>query len=106
MTRKFPLIIAFLALTSLFYFSCNNSSKSDNSSNDEVVALWKQNCALCHGMDGKLGINGAKDLRLSELSLGPRKSIIKNGKGKMIPFGNKLSEKEIEALAKYTFTFK
>lgn len=105
MNVKSTLVLLMLVLSSVFYFSCNNSQKSDDS-NKEVVALWKQNCALCHGMDGKLGVNGAKDLRLSELSLGPRKSIIKNGKGLMIPFGNKLSDKDIEALAKYTFTFK
>lgn len=67
--------------------------------------LWKQNCALCHGNDGKLGINGAKDLGKSELSMELRTEVIKKGRGKMTGFEHALSEKQIEALAKYTFTF-
>lgn len=86
------------------FWSCGDSGKKDV--NVETAALFKQNCAICHGKDGKLGVNGAKDLRLSELPLAPRIELIKKGKGKMIGFENTLSAKQIEALAKYTFTFK
>lgn len=106
MNYKLPLLVVCLTLFSTLYFSCNSGEKNSKSGNDEVAKLWKQNCALCHGNDGRLGVNGAKDLRLSELSLGPRKEIITNGKGKMIGFENKLSKEQIEELAKYTFTFK
>ena len=86
------------------FLSCGESGKKDN--NDATAALFKQNCAVCHGNDGRLGVNGAKDLRLSELSLAPRIELIKKGKGKMIGFENTLNEEQIKALAKYTFTFK
>ena len=93
-----------VAVISLTYFSCADGVKAGG---DKATAkLFKQNCALCHGTDGRLGVNGAKDLRLSELALAPRIELIKKGKGKMIGFENTLSTKQIEALAKYTLTFK
>jgi len=104
--KKFQIFYFVLILFTFVYFSCNNTKKSNKLDGIETEKLWKQNCALCHGSDGKLGLNGAKDLRLSELSLVPRIEIIKKGKGKMIGFENSLSEDEIKALAKYTFTFK
>ena len=88
----------------LTFWSCSGGSKSGGEA--ATISLFKQNCALCHGTDGRLGVNGAKDLRLSELSLAPRIALIKKGKGKMIGFENTLSEEQITALAKYTFTFK
>ncbi len=106
MNFKLPILVAFLTLSSILYFSCNSGGKNSPSEGEEVTKLWKQNCALCHGNDGRLGVNGAKDLRLSELSLGPRKDIITKGKGLMVGFENTLSADQIEALAKYTFTFK
>ncbi len=86
------------------FLSCGETGKKNG--DDATAALFKQNCAICHGKDGRLGVNGAKDLRLSELSLGPRVELIKKGKGKMIGFENTLTAEQIEALAKYTFTFK
>ena len=105
MIKNIKLIFFSISVFFVIFISCNESSEKSGN-NDQVVALWKQNCALCHGNDGKLGVNGAKDLRLSELSLEPRIEIITKGKGKMIGFGNSLSAEQIKELAKYTFTFK
>lgn len=68
--------------------------------------IFKQNCVICHGADGKLGINGSKDLTLSEMDLEERIAIITNGKGTMTPFNALLSEDKIKAVAEYTFTLK
>ena len=57
-------------------------------------------------MDGQLGINGAKDLRLSELDVDSRALLIKTGKGLMASYDGRLSEQEIRALAEYTLIFK
>lgn len=103
---KIHLFIASLLFFSIFYFSCDSSKKSSDSAEINVENLWKQNCSLCHGKDGTLGVNGAKDLRLSELPLDSRVMLIKTGKGLMTGFQGRLKEKEIEALAKYTLTFK
>lgn len=66
--------------------------------------LFKQHCVLCHGSDGKLGLNGAKDLSISALSLEERVSIITNGKNLMTPFGKILSPEEVHAVASFSLS--
>ena len=68
--------------------------------------LFKQNCVICHGIDGKLGMNNSKDLTETKMSKEERISIVKNGKGTMNAFGSILNPKEIEAIVDYTFTLK
>jgi mono/diheme cytochrome c family protein len=70
------------------------------------MAVFRKNCVTCHGADGALGLNGAKDLGLSTLTLEERVNIITNGKKLMTPFGSILSPAEIQAVAAYTQTFK
>lgn len=67
-------------------------------------AIFRQYCVVCHGADGKLGLNGAKDLTVSILTLEERTNIIANGKKLMTPFNEILSPEEIKAVAKYTQT--
>lgn len=69
-------------------------------------AVFRQNCTVCHGPDGKLGLNGAKDLSLSALPLEERINQITNGKNLMTPFSGILSPAEIKAVAEYTITLK
>ena len=70
------------------------------------AAVFRKNCVICHGSDGSLGMNGAKDLRASTLSLDERLSIITEGKKLMTPFGAILSPEEIKAVAEHTLTLK
>ena len=63
--------------------------------------LYKNNCRLCHGSKGKLGIGGASDLSKSTLNVSDAIAIIKKGKGSMTAFEGILSDKEIKAIAKY-----
>lgn len=70
------------------------------------MAVFRKYCVTCHGADGKLGLNGAKDLGESALSMEERINIITNGKKLMTPFGTILSAAEIEAVAEYTQSFK
>ena len=72
----------------------------------DAARLYKTNCMICHGLDGKLGINGAKDIPNSPMTLNERIGNITNGAGQMTPFKNILSKEEIEAVAKYTLTLK
>ena len=64
--------------------------------------VYKTYCVACHGIDGKLNLNGAKDFTQSTLAIAERKNIITNGKGLMTPFKEVLSEEEINAVAAYT----
>lgn len=66
------------------------------------MAVFRQYCVTCHGADGKLGLNGAKDLSQSALSLEERITQITNGKNLMTPFRNLLTPAEIKAVAAYT----
>jgi cytochrome c6 len=69
-------------------------------------AIFKQYCIVCHGADGKLGLNGAKDLTQTTFSLDERIALITNGKNMMTPFGELLSAEEIRAVANYTLKLK
>lgn len=68
--------------------------------------IFKTYCITCHGIDGKMGLNGAKDLGLAETTLEERVDQITNGKNLMTAFAGILTPEEIEAVAQYTFEFK
>lgn len=82
------------------------SKKSDTVNVIDGKKIYKQNCVICHGMDGKLGINNSKDLTVSEMDLEERVAIITNGKGTMTPFNTLLSEAKIQAVAEFSMTLK
>ena len=89
--------------TFAFCIACGNNgdgaSKADLGTGKKV---YKTYCVACHGIDGKLNLNGAKDFTTSTLAFAERKNIITNGKGLMTPFKEVLSAEEIEAVAAYT----
>lgn len=68
-------------------------------------ALFINECAKCHGTDGKLGLVGSADLSLTKLSVEELSSVIKNGKGTMPKF-DYLTEAEIAGLTDYIVTLK
>lgn len=70
------------------------------------MAIFRRHCIVCHGADGKLGLNGAKDLSVSARTLPERLEIITHGKNLMTPFGTILSSQEIQAVAEYTLSLK
>ncbi|MFZ4634328.1 MAG: c-type cytochrome [Saprospiraceae bacterium] len=69
-------------------------------------AIFRQKCITCHGADGQLGLNGAKNITQSQLNLDERIALVTNGKGLMTPFGGLLSATEIKAVAAYTLELK
>lgn len=62
---------------------------------------YKLFCTPCHGMDGKMAINGAKDLTKVRTSLEENVAQIYHGKGMMTPFKGVLKDAEIVAVANY-----
>ena len=73
----------------------------------DAAALWAQNCASCHGKDGsgstamgkKLGVkNYATEQGFSDAEAA---NVIKNGKGKMKAYKDKLSDADVKALVAY-----
>ena len=65
---------------------------------DRGEQVFRMNCVLCHGADGKLGFNGAKDLTKSTLSKEEMVARVREGKGTMMAYKNVLSAKDIEAV--------
>ncbi len=111
--RRFFAFACFLVLL-LFVlpFSCSQPEHSagekggarysDATSDLSGATIFIKNCKICHGADGRLGLNGAKDLSQSPLSISERINIIANGKNLMTPFGQILSRQEIELVATFT----
>ncbi|MDP2386043.1 MAG: cytochrome c [Bacteroidota bacterium] len=64
--------------------------------------LYTDNCALCHGSDGKLGMTGAKDLSVTQMPKDSIQQTILTGKGTMkaVP----LSQEQAAAIAEYVLT--
>jgi uncharacterized membrane protein SirB2 len=73
---------------------------------NDAAQIFSQNCAMCHGADGRLGLNGAKDLSLSTLNTSEKESVIANGKGLMPKYKGQLNEQQIKDLAQYIDGFK
>jgi len=66
------------------------------------VDIYKaNNCAVCHGQDGKLMLNGAKDLTASTLSRADIEHQIMNGKNAMPGYKNSLDSVQLKLLADY-----
>jgi mono/diheme cytochrome c family protein len=78
----------------------------------DAGALWSQHCAACHGKDGsgntamgkKLGVkNYSKEQGFSDAEA---TNVIKNGKGKMKAYKDKLSDADVKALVAYVRSLK
>jgi mono/diheme cytochrome c family protein len=65
--------------------------------------IYSNNCARCHGEDGKAGITGASDLSATQLSNDSISSIIVNGR-KTMPKIEGLTSEQAQAVAAYVNT--
>ncbi len=66
------------------------------------AALYKKNCARCHGDDGTRGKFRAKNLQTSKMPDGEILALIKSGKKMMPSFNKTLSDAEIKSVIAYT----
>ena len=82
--------------------ACSESSRSPKSGRE----VFRTYCVVCHGAKGNLGMNGAKDLTNSSLTLQERIHIITNGRKTMQSFEKTLTKEEIAKVAVYTMTLK
>ena len=65
--------------------------------------VYAQSCINCHGADGKLGLSGAKDLSVTQLSIDEQKAVIRNGKNAM-PGYKDLTDDQVTGLVQYLST--
>lgn len=94
-------VFNFGLLLLLVFLACASSGPDP-----KVIAkgkeVYSKYCVACHGQDGAMAINGAKDLNASIMSFEERLAIIKEGKNMMTAFENVLKPEEIEAVAHFT----
>ncbi len=91
--------------------ACCVSWAQDNS---DVSAVFKKNCALCHGLDGRAQTPAGKNLKASDLTSPAVQSqsdaqireALAKGKGKMPPYGPALGDKGLTAMVKYIRSLK
>jgi mono/diheme cytochrome c family protein len=101
------LILSFIAAAGVFTAAARSGQPVSAGSGAE---LYSRNCATCHGRDGhsktlKGKLKHARNLsdpewqtRVSDERIF---NSIMNGKGKMPPYGKKLSEQDVDALVTY-----
>jgi mono/diheme cytochrome c family protein len=84
------------------------------------AALWDQHCASCHGKDGKgqtkmgqkAGVKDYSDANVqaalddAKAFKSTKEGLVEDGKTKMKPFGEKMSDDEIKAAIAYLRTLK
>jgi mono/diheme cytochrome c family protein len=101
--------ILFFSLSLISLSSCTGGCENVPAINLEEASekisgktLFEQNCAACHGTDGKLGASGAKDLTTSQMTDEEISGIIRLGKNGMPPMESLLgSEENLNAVRDY-----
>jgi mono/diheme cytochrome c family protein len=103
------LTILFFLSSLIIWMACGSKQQSvpagdsiPQTASIDGKTIYNRECILCHGERGDKGVAGSANLTQSLLSLDERIYVIKNGRGIMQPFKNKLTPDEIEAVARYT----
>ncbi len=105
--------ILFLLAGSIYVMACQGKKPDGQdmaatpaepapASTAEGKKIFETYCILCHGVDGKLGLNGSKDLSISVLPIEEKILQVTNGKNLMTPFKEILTEDQIKAVVAYT----
>ena len=98
-------INAFFAFCLLLtIIACKLEKKEDAPSKPDGKAIYMDRCTSCHGMDGKMGFGGAKDITQTMKSLDEIIHQVTNGKGAMAPYKNILTPEEIYAVSEYALS--
>lgn len=99
------MVLAAFAVISVVVFG----ARSEAIGADGKTLYQANNCAMCHGPDGKGNPMMAQMFKVdpSQMDLTKGKSdadllkVLKSGKGAMPPYGDKMSDAELKALVKY-----
>jgi cytochrome c6 len=107
--RRLVLVGSILAIS--FLQSCGEANdptvEKPKSPQEEAKDLYTLNCASCHGMDGKLGGSGSKDLSKSNLTDSEMIEIITNGKKNMPAIKDVIQDpSKIKKLAEFVKTLR
>lgn len=104
------LVVFIISAVLLSFAACSSNNSSDTDNSDTPVSVGKKvfttYCVTCHGADGKMGLNGAKDLTQSTLTQEETIQVITNGRKMMASYKSVLSPKEISEVAEYVMKFR
>ena len=75
--------------------AADGTSMEDDAPVSVGASIFRSQCVMCHGRNGKLNMSGAKDLTKSILTKEEMNAIVTYGKGGMIGFRKTLSKKQI-----------
>lgn len=93
-----------LILLSFYLWACSAPEKKQETVSG--IEIYKSRCVTCHGTDGKMGMNGAKELPSSPLDASQRIEVVTYGRKIMPGFKELLSKEEIKAVVDFTMTLK
>jgi mono/diheme cytochrome c family protein len=91
-------VLAIVILGSLWACGNVNSQSADDNEGKQIYITY---CVACHGDNGKLKLNEASDLALSEMTLEERIKNITEGGSMMPAFSEVITEEQINAVAVY-----
>lgn len=95
-----------LLLLSFGIWACSPSAPENKKKTISGIEIYKNRCVTCHGTDGKMGMNGAKELPSSPLDVSQRIEVVTHGRKIMPGFKDLLSQEEIKAVVEFTMTLK
>jgi cytochrome c6 len=90
--------VTFIAILVLALACGATGGRDATTDPDRGAEIYATYCMLCHGKDGRLGVNGAKDLTASTLTREEMLVLVTNGRNLMQPFRGVLTEAEIAAV--------
>ena len=112
-------LIAFLLIGLTFFANTSAQQRSAKSREADVAELFRNNCARCHGLDGRGQTPSGELYKAPDLTNEEwwRKhsditttrnliGIVSRGKGAMPAFGKKLKRSEISRLVNYARRFR
>ena len=103
---KLAVIVGFTTAASLAAWVHTPPASAASSEVVSPRTLYVQNCARCHGSDGRSHTTIGQQLDATDLTSLSKSSAsiartIKNGRGDMPGFGKKLTAKQISSIAGY-----
>ena len=107
-----PIDTTTISATYLATINSAQAAENDPATTPAVLTagkvLYTQNCAVCHGADGRLGLNGARDLTKSNLNDAGRVYQVTHGSisKKMPAFQGRLTEEQIRQVVEYSLTLR
>ncbi|MCH2021429.1 MAG: cytochrome c [Saprospiraceae bacterium] len=95
-------ILGFGLVLVMYIYACG--AAEGGSEKRSAFDIYKVRCVSCHGIDGRMGVNGAILLPDSKLNLEQRINVVTYGRNIMPAFSGLMTKEEIKAVVEFTMT--